>query len=305
MFNTAEGHQALISVTTGAGNRHSVGVRSLQQHRAASILALVLERWSSTTQMRTRPLALLPCYSMTMARRNTAVGAAAMVNNAGDVTGNGSFNDAVGAFALNNNVTGFSNNAMGDSALFRNMTGAANTAVGDEALENNDATAAGDANNNVAVGAQALFNNVNGSENTAVGSGAGPNLATGFNNTYIGNFVGSLAGTPDESSTIRIGDISNGNGAGSEACYIGGIWANHQPVGGTVVVVTLNTDTDELGIDIALGRSGERTCASSYRTSTSRAPRAPRTKPCSMTKLRSCKQRSRSNKQRSRSNRNK
>ena len=86
---------------------------------------------------------------------------------------------------------------------------------------------------------------------------AGPNLVTGFNNTYIGNFVGSLAGTPDESDTIRIGDISNGNGAGSVACYIGGIWNNPQPVGGSVVVVTLNTDTDELGIDTALGRSGE------------------------------------------------
>ena len=36
-------------------------------------------------------------------------------------TGNGSFNGAVGAFALNNNTTGFSNNAMGDSALFRNI----------------------------------------------------------------------------------------------------------------------------------------------------------------------------------------
>ena len=146
---------------------------------------------------------------------------------------------------------------MGDSALFRNMAAAANTAVGDEALENNDATASGNANNNVAVGAQALLNNVNGSENTGVGSGVGPNLANGFNNTYVGNFVGSLDGTPDENDTIRIGDISNGNGAGSLACYVGGIWNNPQPVGGSVVVVTLNTDTDELGIDTALGRAGE------------------------------------------------
>ena len=36
-----------------------------------------------------------------------------MVNNAGDVDLNGSFNGAVGAFALNGNTTGFSNNAMG------------------------------------------------------------------------------------------------------------------------------------------------------------------------------------------------
>ena len=54
-----------------------------------------------------------------------------MVNTAGDADGNGSFNGAVGAFALNNNDTGFGNNAVGDSALFRNMSGAENTAVGD------------------------------------------------------------------------------------------------------------------------------------------------------------------------------
>ena len=92
-------------------------------------------------------------------------------------------------------------------------TGAQNTAVGDLALENNDATGSGDANNNTAVGASALINNVNGSENTGVGAGVGPNLANGFNNTYIGNFVGTEA--DDEDGTIRIDDLSNGNGAGS------------------------------------------------------------------------------------------
>ena len=97
---------------------------ALQRHGAAtSILALVLERWSSTSgEMRTRPLALLPCYSMTLGTRNTAVGAAAMVHNDRRCRpAMGSFNGAFGAFALNNNETGFSNNAMGDSALFRNI----------------------------------------------------------------------------------------------------------------------------------------------------------------------------------------
>ena len=45
----------------------------------------------------------------------------------------------------------------------------------------------------------------------------------------------------DEDSTIRIGDFSDGNGAGSLVCYIGGIWNNLQPVSGSVVVVTLDT----------------------------------------------------------------
>jgi uncharacterized coiled-coil protein SlyX len=171
-----------------------------------------------------------------------------MVNTVGDADGFGSFNGAVGAFALNGNTTGFSNNAMGDSALELNTIGAQNTAVGDLALRNNDATGAGLANFNTAVGGSAMFNNVTGGQNTVVGAGAGPNLAAGTSNTYVGQFVGDNGGTPiaDEDLTIRIADFSI-DGFGSAECFIGGIWNNPQPVGGTVVVVTLDTANDHLG----------------------------------------------------------
>jgi hypothetical protein len=109
-----------------------------------------------------------------------------------------------------------------------------------------------------------MFNNVDGSENTAVGTGTGPNIVTGFNNTYVGDFVGTLA--PDESSTIRIGDLSNGNGAGSLACFIGGIFNNFQPVSGTVVEVTLDLANDKLGWDVGPSQGGG-------------APAAPRSAP--------------------------
>src|SRR5207249_5465454 len=125
---------------------------------------------------------------------------------------------------------------------------------GDVALAFNDSGGAGLANNNTAVGAGALFHNVDGSENTAVGAGAGPNVIAGSNNTYVGDFVGTLA--PDEDGTIRIGDISNGNGAGSLACFIGGIFNNFQPVGGSVVEVTLNLANDELGWDVGPSQGG-------------------------------------------------
>ncbi len=59
----------------------------------------------------------------------------------------------------------------------------------------------------------------------------------------------------DEDSTIRIGDLS-ADGFGSAACFIGGIFNNPQPVGGNVVAVTLNLDTDQLGFDGAMARSG-------------------------------------------------
>ena len=192
--------------------------------------------------------------------RNTAVGVDALFFN-GDVGNPGAdFNGAFGVSAQFNNLDGFSNNAFGDSALFENQHGAANTAIGDVALENNDLSGSGFANNNTAVGAAALLNNVDGSENTAVGTGAGPNVMAGFNNTYVGNFVGSEEPNgdplPDEESTIRIGDLSNGNGAGSLQCYIGGIFNNEQPVGGSVVVVTLDLLNDHLGFDPGVARGG-------------------------------------------------
>ena len=170
-----------------------------------------------------------------------------MVNTVGDALGNGSSNCAVGAFALNGNTTGFGNNAMGDSALELNTIASSNTAVGDLALRNNDATGSG-ASFNTAVGASAAFNNVTGIANTVVGAGAGPNLAAGFNNTYVGQFVGDNSGTPiaDEDLTIRIADFST-DGFGSAACYIGGIFNNEQPVGGSVVFVTLDLANDHLG----------------------------------------------------------
>jgi hypothetical protein len=159
----------------------------------------------------------------------------------------GWYNNAVGAGALISNVDGYSNNAFGNDALFFNVIGVANTAIGYYTLWNNDSDALGLANNNTAVGAVALFNNVDGSENTAVGKGAGQNVIKGSNNTYVGDFVGTVAA--DESDTIRIGDVSNGNGAGSVECFIGGIYNNFQPVGGTVVQVTLDMADDHLGWD--------------------------------------------------------
>ena len=79
-------------------------------------------------------------------------------------------------------------------------------------------------------------------------------MAAGFNNTYIGALVGTNA--DDEDLTIRIGDIS-ADGFGSAECFIGGIFNNPQPVGGSVVVVTLDMANDHLGFDPAVGRGGD------------------------------------------------
>jgi hypothetical protein len=107
-------------------------------------------------------------------------------------------NTATGAGALLFNNSGTDNTGNGAFALHTNATGSQNTASGVNALHNNDSDAAGLGNNNTAVGAAALEFNVDGSENTAVGAGAGPNLISGFNNTYVGDFVDTLSG--DESN---------------------------------------------------------------------------------------------------------
>ncbi len=276
--NTAVGAAAMILNVTGDDNT-AVGVNALalntggEDNTAVGSFALANNDStgaglaSNNTAVGTEALEF-----NTDGNPNTAIGYAALNSNltAGGSTAvgydallfNDSFahgfpfgwyNNGVGAGALLNNVDGYSNNAFGNDALFFNVNGVANTAIGYYTLWNNDSDALGLANNNAALGSVALFNNVDGSENTAVGTGAGQNVVTGFNNTYVGDFVGTLAA--DESDTIRIGDVSNGNGSGSLECYLGGIFNNFQPVGGSVVVVTLNRTDDHLGWDFGTGQT--------------------------------------------------
>jgi hypothetical protein len=97
-FTTAEGCDALNSLTTGVGNT-GVGWRALFFNGGASF--------------------------------NTAVGAGALILN------NGDSNTAVGAVALLLNTSGTQNTAVGSDALVNNDTGSNNTAVGAFALSNN------------------------------------------------------------------------------------------------------------------------------------------------------------------------
>jgi hypothetical protein len=96
--NTAEGQNALHSLTTGGFNT-AVGFLSLR--------------------------------SDTTGQLNTAIGAATLLANTGDN------NTATGAAALLSNSTGNYNTANGVQALFSNTTGVQNTAVGVQALASN------------------------------------------------------------------------------------------------------------------------------------------------------------------------
>ncbi len=210
-FNTAEGQNALFSLTAGSANT-AVGWFSLWGNAEGS--------FNSATGAG----ALL----FNTADQNTAVGAAALLFNT-----DGFDNTAIGAAALLNNNLGIDNTAVGANALFSNGAttgdtatggpGSANTAVGSDALFSNTTgignTASGAAalqfnttgGNNTACGVLALSANTSGSFNTALGRGAGSSVTTANNVIAIG---------------ISAENVSN-------SCYIGQIYSNVQPIVGT------------------------------------------------------------------------
>jgi Chaperone of endosialidase len=153
--NTADGQNALASITTGI-------------HNAAFGFDALLSNTDANFNTAVGSVALL----LNTGSQNTAVGAAALFSNT-----TGEDNNAVGAFALFNSVSGFFNNAHGRNALFSNTDGSENNAFGDLAMENNTS-----GTSNTAIGDDALRNNVDGSFNVAVGDEAGTGLGASVNN---------------------------------------------------------------------------------------------------------------------------
>src|SRR6266446_1064009 len=171
--NTAEGSNALFSLTTGTKNT------------ADGYLAL----YFNTSGYYNTAIGSEALYSNTTGYENTAVGFDALFYNT-----SGLFNTATGYLALFNNTTGHANTATGVEALQQNTIGAYNTATGFDALLSN--TTGG---SNTATGLDALLSNTTGGSNTATGCGAlfqnisgACNTATGcgtlyFNTTGVDN----------------------------------------------------------------------------------------------------------------------
>jgi hypothetical protein len=225
-LNTAEGQNALLSLTTGTWNT-AVGFASLKNNTignlntAIGINALSLNTTgfnnsanggnalnSNTTGDDNTANGVYALFGNTTGRLNTANGAFALAGNH-----TGSSNTAIGWAALFNNATGGGNTAIGESALVSNLTGNSNTAVGVGALY----TAAG-IHSNTAVGVGALSGG-GGDFNTALGANAGGTILLGSNNIYIG---AGVVAPVQESNTIHIGDNLPAD-PGASACFIGGI----------------------------------------------------------------------------------
>ena len=232
--NTATGSQALFSNTTGSGNT-AVGFLALPNNvigngnTAAGIDALL-----SNTAGDNNTAVGFDSLKENTADSNTAIGFQALENNTA-----GSFNAALGANTLENNTTGSSNTASGVRAL-ENNNGGANTATGTDSLGANTIGSANTAigagslfnnstgQNNTATGVNALYSNTTGSDNIAIGLNAGFSVTSGSNNIDIGN-----RGHVGDSQTIRIGTRGT-----HTSTYVAGISGVSVPQGVGVVIDT-------------------------------------------------------------------
>ena len=193
-FNTAEGEDALFSLTTGVNNT-ALGFQALYNNTTGNYNngtgAFVL--FSNTTGFSNTAMGNIALYSNTTGVENTAFGVNCLFSN---TTGNN--NIAIGNSALYTNTTGVGNVATGQGALFSNTTADFNTASGAFALFSNTTgelnTASGvnvlynntTGHRNTATGLQALYFNTTGARNTATGTAALFNNTTGDHNAAYG-----------------------------------------------------------------------------------------------------------------------
>jgi hypothetical protein len=248
--NTAIGHNALRSVTTGAFNA-AAGANALfyngTGHSNAAFGSNAM--FYNSSGYGNAAVGQSALFRNTTGDSNAAVGDSAMRSNT-----SGAGNAAVGANALRSNTTGYWNVAMGGNALRNNVgsqnsafgrnalyantsgvrnaafgiyalrnstTGAENAALGSHALRSNTT-----GQQNTALGRLALYNNTSGSRNVAVGLGAGSAQNTGNDNIYLAN-----PGMSGESGQIKIGTV----GTHTQAT-IAGIQGNTVMNGAAVLV---------------------------------------------------------------------
>jgi hypothetical protein len=238
--NTAEGQNALLSLTTGTYDT-AVGLYSL--------LSLTTGQFCTGVGAGT--------LLANAADRNTATGAGALLSNS---TGSG--NTANGVFALFFNTTGLNNTASGADALENNTTGNVDTANGAGALSSNTT-----GSDNTANGAAALLFNTTGSDDTANGESALSSNTTGSSNTADGEFALSSNTTGSNNTALGI-NAGNGVITASSVICIGAFGANVSNscfIGNIRGVTTVNNDAIPVVIDSA-GQLGTASSSRRYKT---------------------------------------
>jgi hypothetical protein len=240
--NTAIGFTALGANTTGLNNV-AVGYQALNSNTTAGYQTAIGYQALYSANKTSNTLAYSTAVGYFAGKANTtgditAIGTNVLLNN---TTGTqnvgvggesdaancclksnttGSYNTAVGVYALQANTTANGNSAFGWAALGANVTGVSNAAFGKSALQNNTASynsalgyEAGFSNTtgerNTAVGYQALYTSTTASNNTAVGHWAAKGATTGGLNTCVGDYAGVFLTTG--SSNICIGALAGYN----------------------------------------------------------------------------------------------
>jgi trimeric autotransporter adhesin len=243
--NTAEGEDALFSLTTGFGNT-AAGSQALFSNTTGSFNTATGEgalfsNGTGNNNTATGSFALLynttgdgntangnfALFSNTEGSNNTANGVRALLSNreGSSNTANGvsallsnttgGFNTANGVQALNSNTEGNGNTASGVEALNYNTTGDTNTANGYRALYG-DSRSPSTGSNNTANGAYALNKNITGYFNAANGESALFNNTTGYDNTangaraLVNNTIG-LKNTADGAFALYSNTTGNSN----------------------------------------------------------------------------------------------
>jgi hypothetical protein len=194
--NTALGHSALLTITTGNFNT-AVGYESLR--------------------------------NTTTGQYNTAVGQSSLFSNT-----TGSQNTAIGLNALVYNTTGGSNVVIGLDALQHNTTGSSNTAIGYNAgthITGGSVTNT-TASNSVFIGRDSKANADGQTNQIVIGQNAvgnGSNTATFGNTATTGNyFTGSINGGSFVKSGGTSSQFLKADGSVDSSTYVGGSGATGQ-----------------------------------------------------------------------------
>jgi hypothetical protein len=183
--NTAEGQDALFSLTSGCCNT-ALGFDAL---------------FFLTTGTDNTAIGFNALLSNTTGSFNTAIGSQALFLTTG------SSNTATGSSALYGNTTGANNTANGGSALFSNTTGYNNTANGVNALFSNTT-----GNSNIALGPFAGTNLTTGSNNIDIGNagvaGESKTIRIGTRQTDRATFIAGISGATVPTGVAVIVDSS-------------------------------------------------------------------------------------------------
>jgi len=246
--NTAEGEDALFSLTTGVWNT-GLGFQALYHdtngnfNTASGARAL----FSNTTGLQNTASGASALYANTAGLYNTATGVNALRFNT-----TASSNTAIGVNALRNN-NGPYNTATGVNALRSNTTGSRNTANGAGALEDNTT-----GNANTANGVNALRSNTTGNFNTANGVYALEDNTTGIHNTANGYqaLVSTTAGsgnTANGVASLLHNTTGNGNTANGVNALVSNTTGFNNTANGINALINNTTGNNNIALGVNAG----------------------------------------------------